>query len=145
MHGKSSLADGINHQNTHISKHLFAHKTSSTSIELDVDDKRKPMRKRPEEQIEIEEAKSTPTALFFPRGFLTRQSGRSLAIDQSGAEIALFFPQGFLTRQLDSPQAIAQTDAQAANRRQDAQAGHIAQIQDAQAGRRPQARCAGTG
>ncbi len=117
MHGKSSLADGINHQNTHISKHLFAHKTSSTSIELDVDDKRKPMRKRPEEQIEIEGAKSTPTALFFPRGFLTRQSGRSQAIDQTGAEIALFFPQGFLTRQLDSPQAIAPTVAQAAERR----------------------------
>jgi hypothetical protein len=63
MLGKSSLADGINHQNPHISKHLFAHKTSSTSIELDVDDKRKPMRKTPEEQIEIEGAKSTPTAL----------------------------------------------------------------------------------
>src|SRR6266516_4879739 len=122
MHGKSSLADGINHQNTHISKHLFAHKTSSTSIELDVDDKRKPMRKRPEEQIEIEGAKSTPTALFFPRGFLTRQLDRPPAMD------CTLFPMRFFN------EAVRQVAGNCA----DGCAGRSAQRQDAQAANRRQ-------
>jgi len=40
MHGKSSLADGKNHQNPHTSKHLFVLKTSSLNIERDVNKKK---------------------------------------------------------------------------------------------------------